>query len=114
MTNGQCIRALASWLLIGAGFYVYETAGLVSAFIPFFFAALLRGDRDKQFVQKRIRQRGPWQTGTIVYLAALLMVVLIWPRLFYEASGPVLAVAIGLPVASMALANDLATCRRRQ
>jgi hypothetical protein len=114
MASGQCIRALASWLLIGAGFYIYEIAGLVSAAIPFFFAALLRGDRDKQFVQKRLRQRGPWQTGTIVYLVVLLMVVLIWPRLFYEASGTVLAVAIGLPVAGMALANDLATCMRGQ
>lgn len=54
MTNRQCIRALASWLSIGAGFYVYETAGLISASIPFFFAALLRGDRDKQFAQERI------------------------------------------------------------
>lgn len=114
MTNGQCIRALASWLLIGAGFYIYEIAGLVYAFIPFFFVALLRGDRDKQFGRERIRQRGPWQTGIIIYYAVLFIVVLIWPRLFYEGSGPLLAVVIGLPVLAMALANDLATCRWRQ
>ncbi len=113
MASGHCIRSLVSWLFIGAGFYVYETAGLGYAFIPFLFVALLRGDRDKEFVRKRIRERGPWQTGTIVYFGVLLIVVLIWPRLFYSASGPVLAVVVGLPVLGMALANDLATCMRR-
>lgn len=109
-----CIRALVSWLLIAAGFYVYETAGLLLAFIPLIFVALLRGDRDKQFGRERIRNRGPWQTRIIIYYAILLIGVLIWPRLFYEGRGPLLAVVIGLPVLALALANDLATCRRHR
>lgn len=97
--------------MLGAGLYIYETAGLGYAFIPFLIGALLRGDRDKQVAQM-LFHRQPWGTVTVAYYLILLLLALVWPRKLSEASGTVLALSLAFPLLAVALWNDVTECTR--
>ena len=101
-----------SWIMISAGFYTYESAGLGYAFIPFLVAAFLRGDRDKK-VSDMLLHRRPWGIAVAAYYLLLLFFVLLQPKRFSEASGAVLALVLTLPFVGMALWNDIAECREK-
>jgi hypothetical protein len=97
--------------MISAGFYIYESAGLGYAFIPFLVAALLRGDRDKEvvstFMQKRSRA-----VAIASYYLFLLIVALLQPKQLSESSGVMLALVVTLPFVGMALWNDVTECNK--
>lgn len=103
------MRLLVSWLMIGVGCYVYVVAGLGYSFLPFLIAAVLRGSRDKQVADMLFRQ-SPWKLVAVGYYICLLVAVLIDPRRFTNASGITLALVMTLPLAAMAIWNDIVEC----
>jgi len=97
--------------MICAGFYIYESAGLGYAFIPFLVAAFLRGDRDKEVTDMFLHRR-PWGIAVAAYYLFLLIFVLLQPKRLSEASGVALALTLTLPFVGMALWNDIGECKR--
>ena len=106
-----CPKLLISWVFFGIGVYVYETAGLGYAFIPFAVTAALRIEQDRLFAAK-LKQWRTFQLAALAYYFLLLLFALWNPRLLSGTSGTVLAIVMAFPLAIVVLINDFKTCFR--
>lgn len=105
----QCARVWFSWAMLGVGSYAFNVGSLVYAFLPFLVAALLRGNRDQK-VSDMVLHRRPWPMLTAGYYLSVLVIVLLDPRRFSDASNFVLAVLLTFPFLVMAVWTDFDEC----
>ena len=104
----RCLSLLASWTLIVAGLYIYDRFGLGYAFVPFFVAAVLRGDGCRS-IQGKLSEKG-WKIGSAIYYGLLLPIALMEPELFLQTSGAMFVLILGLPLFVVAILDDVRSC----
>jgi len=101
------IGRLFSWLFVVIGLFAYEIYGFLVSLIFITIAAIIRGGRDAE-LRDYLLSSSKYHFILLVYCVAILVLIIsVGVEYFYEMSGSLFVILIGLPLFFVVLKNDL-------